>query len=236
LPATPIVRRATSGWNDMREGASYAWHHAGLRAVLLTVALLTFFGRPYAQFLPVFARDVFAVGPQGLGLMVTAPALGSIAAGAVLALWSSIPVVRTFLVGAAGLGAALVAFCVTQSFGLGLVFLFVVGMCQSGATTLANTRVQELADERLRGRVMSLFMTATWGAWRIGALPLGLAAEAWGAPLAVGVSGAILLAAVVPASRVRALWATEGQSRQMRERLEEGEGGQAEAPAVVKAT
>ena len=84
-----------------------------------------------------------------------------------------------------------------------------VGGCSTGATTLINTKLQELADEHLRGRLMSLFMASTWGAWRIGALPLGLAAAAWGAPLAIGVSGAILLAAILPTSRSRALWRTE---------------------------
>jgi MFS family permease len=212
VQVAPIARRASSGWNDMREGASYAWHNEGLRVLLITVALLTFFGRPYAQFLPVFARDVFEVGPQGLGLMVTAPALGTIGAGVALAFARNVPLIRTFLLGSAMLGAALVGFCITRNFPLALALLFVVGGCSTGATTLINTKLQELADERLRGRLMSLFMASTWGAWRIGALPLGLAAAAWGAPLAIGVSGAILLAAILPSSRSRALWRTESSA------------------------
>ena len=124
-PAIKLAPRKTSGWVDMREGASYAWHSAGIRALLIAVALVVLFGRPYAQLLPAFARDVFEVGPQGLGLLVTAPALGTIAAGVALALVARVPLVRTLLWSSAGLGAALVGFCVTRSFPLALGFLFI---------------------------------------------------------------------------------------------------------------
>lgn len=212
LPAMRLARRASSGWSDLREGASYAWHNEGIRVLLIAVGLLMFFGRPYLQLLPVFARDIFEVGPQGLGLMVTAPALGTIAAGFVLAFARNVPLVRTFLLSSAALGAGLVGFCITTNFPLALTLLFIVGACSSGATTLINTRLQELSDEHVRGRLMSLFMVATWGGWRIGALPLGLAAAAWSSPLAVGICGAVLLIAILPTARSRALWDSESAS------------------------
>jgi hypothetical protein len=65
--------------------------------------------------------------------------------------------------------------------------------------------LQETVDERLRGRVMSLYMAATWGAWRLGSLPVGIAAQAWGAPLGVGLGAVVLAVALVPISRSRAL-------------------------------
>jgi MFS family permease len=171
-----------------------------------------FLGRPYSQLLPVFARDVFQVGPQGLGLLTTAPALGTIASGFALAYFGNLPLVRTFLLAAVTLGAALVGFSLTSNFAVALILLFIVGACSTGSSTLINTRLQQLSDEHVRGRVMSLFMIATWGGWRVGAFPLGLAAAAWGSPLAVGVSGAILLIAMLPTARNRALWQTEAAS------------------------
>ena len=63
----------------------------------------------------------------------------------------------------------------------------------------------------MRGRTMSLFMTATWGGWRIGALPVGFVAGAWSASLAVGLAAVALLATLVPAARNRALWAIDAR-------------------------
>ena len=68
--------------------------------------------------------------------MVTAPALGTIAAGVALAFARDVPLIRTFLLGSAMLGAALVGFCITRNFPLALALLFVVGGCSTGATKL----------------------------------------------------------------------------------------------------
>ncbi|MEA2641298.1 MAG: hypothetical protein QOF51_2692 [Chloroflexota bacterium] len=209
LPRMEMTRPAGSGWSNVREGLLYAWNDRKVRVLLASVGLIMFFARPYAQFMPVFARDVFEVGPQGLGLMLTLPAAGTIAAGFALAFAGRVPVVRGFLATSAVLAISLIGFCITRNFPLALGLLFVTGACSSAATTLANTALQEVLEERLRGRVMSLFMASTWGAWRVASLPLGIMANLWGAPLAVGLSAAALLTALVPTGRSRALWDVE---------------------------
>ncbi|HZT07200.1 MAG TPA: MFS transporter [Chloroflexota bacterium] len=205
LPPMPPRVSQASGWSDIREGMAFAWRDQHVRTLLISVAVVTFLARPYANFMPVFARDVFDVGPEGLGVMLTLPAVGTIVSGALLAVAGRIPLVRTFIATALGLAVALIAFCVTRNFPAALALLFVVGACQSSSTTIINTVLQEVIDERIRGRVMSLFMLCTWGSWRVGSLPMGIAADLWGAPLAVGVSAAALLALLVPMSRSRGL-------------------------------
>ena len=56
---------------------------------------------------------------------------------------------------------------------------------------------------------MSLYMASTWGSWRLGTLPVGVAAAAWGYPLAVGIAAAVLLAALIPIGRSKSLWSAE---------------------------
>jgi MFS family permease len=210
VPAMPALAHGSpSALTDAVDGALYAWRSRGVRALLLSVALVTFLARPYSQFMPVFARDVFDVGPQGLGLMLSTPAIGTIAVGFLLATVQNLPLVRSFIISSVVFGTSIMLFCWTRSFPVALVCLFVIGACASGSTTMIQTRLQELVDERMRGRLMSLFMAATWGSWRLGSLPIGLAADAWGAPLAVGAASALLLVALVPLARNRALWATE---------------------------
>src|SRR5690348_11457670 len=81
LPALSLPRAGRSGWSDVREGLAYGWHSERVRALLVSIAVVTFLSRPYSQLMPAFARDVFHVGPQGLGWMLTVPALGTICAG-----------------------------------------------------------------------------------------------------------------------------------------------------------
>jgi 4-hydroxybenzoate polyprenyltransferase len=122
-----------------------------------------------------------------------------------------VPLMKTFFVAASTVGLALLGFVLTTSFPLALALLFVVGGGSTVAITVMNTALQEIVEERLRGRTMSLFMTATWGGWRIGALPIGFVAGAWSASLAVGLAAAALLISLVPAARNRALWAVDAR-------------------------
>jgi MFS family permease len=205
VPRLVQARPSTSSRSDVREGLAYVWRQPQVRALLLSVAAVTLLSRPYSQLMPAFARDVFQVGPQGLGWMLTVPAAGTVAAGVALAAMRRMSLVRCFVITSAALTAALLGFCATRSFPFALALLFVIGGCSTTATTAVNTMLQETVDERLRGRVMSLYMAATWGAWRLGSLPVGIAAQAWGAPLGVGLGAVVLAVALVPISRSRAL-------------------------------
>ncbi|HLY67557.1 MAG TPA: MFS transporter, partial [Chloroflexota bacterium] len=202
----PIVAaKKSSGWNEIREGLAYAWRQPKVRVLLVSVALTTLLARPYTQLMPAFARDVFQVGPQGLGWMLTVPALGTVVAGTILAAASRISLVRVYIVTVGMMAGGLLGFCLTRSFPVSLALLFVVGGCSTASVTVVNTMLQQIAEERLRGRVMSLYMASTWGAWRLGSLPLGVAAAAWGPPAAVGGAAVLLLGILIPIARNPAL-------------------------------
>ncbi len=205
-----IEIRSGAGWRGIRDGAVYAWHHPYVRPMLVGVGLVTLLGRPYAQIMPVFARDVFHVGAEGLGVMMTVPAAGTIVVGVLMALLPKIPLVRFFFATWASYGLALLVFSFTRNFPLALVMLFIVGASTTATAAATNTLLQQIAEERMRGRVMSLYMASTWGTWRVGSLPLGLLATAWGAPLSMALFAAILLAALLPNVRNRALLALDG--------------------------
>jgi predicted MFS family arabinose efflux permease len=176
-----------------------------VRFVLLVAGGLSLLGRPYTQIMPVFARDVFGVGPEGLGLLLTMPAVGTIVGAILLSLAAPKKTLRWLLLTGVVLGISLTAFGLTTAFWPALVALAVVGGAGSASATLANTLLQQVVDERVRGRVMSFFMAATWGSWRLGALPAGLVAQVWGAPLACILSGVLLLAALAPSVKARSL-------------------------------
>ena len=205
VPATPPERRGTSPWDSLAEGARYTWRQPDVRMVLLLVTGVSLVGRSYPHIMPVFARDVYDVGPQGLGVMLAMTAIGTIVAGFGLGAARELPLARAFLAASAVLALALLWFAASPWFWLALVPLVVVGAALQAATAIGNTMLQQTTDDHLRGRVMSFYLAATWGGTRLGALPLGVLAQVVGAPLAIGLGAAALLAALVPIARGKAL-------------------------------
>ena len=190
-----------SPWDSLVQGARYAMGRGDVRTLLAATAAVCLLGRPYTQLMPVFARDVFHVGPEGLGVMLAMPSLGAVAAVVVIGVVGSLDPARWFLRASVASALALGAFAASPIYGLSLVLLVVLGAATSAATTLANTALLHRVDDRMRGRVMGYFMAATWGGWRMGALPTGLLGAVVGTPLAVGIGAALLLLVQVPVAR-----------------------------------
>ncbi len=192
-----------SPWASLVQGAHYALRRGEVRTVLLATAALCVLGRPYTQLMPVFARDVFHVGPEGLGVMLTMPSIGAVVAVVGIGIIGNLNAARWFLWAGVASALALAAFAAAPTYGLALGMLLALGAATSAGTALANTVLLGVVDDAMRGRVMGYFMAATWGGWRLGALPTGLLAEVWGAPLAVGVGAVLLLLAQLPVARSR---------------------------------
>ena len=196
LRVAPVPERASgrSTWEGLLAGARYAWSQPAVRALLLATAGINFFGQSYTQIMPVFARDVLAVGPAGLGLLLTMPAAGTIVAAFSLALLGTLRGKGRALLGVATVFAlGLLAFSVSTVFVLSLAILVVVGATGTASQTLGNTLLQHTVPDRIRGRVMGFWIIATQGASPLGAMPAGLVAQAWGAPAAVGLGAAMVL-------------------------------------------
>lgn len=198
----PQPEWTTSAWRNMVDGVRYAWHGRTVRLLLASVAALSLFGRSYFALLPVFARDVFAAGPQGLGIMITMPAIGTIVAGFGIATMKRSPgLQRWFFIAGAVTSILLLGFAFSPWLGLSLGILVFVGLAQTSAVTFCQTLIQQVVDENFRGRVMSLYMACTIAAWRLAALPFGFAAEQWGAREAVAGGAVVLLLIFAPGAR-----------------------------------
>lgn len=116
--------------------------------------------------LPIYARDILGVGPDGLGLMRSSLAVGAVAMGLLLA---QLPAPRqphagrALFIGVALFGIAVLVFGVSQSFVLSLVTLAVMGAADMVSVFVRSTVVQLGTPDAMRGRVSavhSLFVGA----------------------------------------------------------------------------
>jgi MFS family permease len=115
--------------------------------------------------LPVFARDLLAVGPQGLGILRSAPALGALPMGLALSRWPPHEKPgRKLLVAVAVFGACMVVFGVSTSFWLSALALALSGAADMVSVVVRQTLVQLETPPEMRGRVAavnSLFIGAS---------------------------------------------------------------------------
>jgi len=86
---------------------------------------------------------------------------------------------------------------VSRVYGLSLIALFVVGYCQISFVATANNRIQTIAPDNLRGRVMALYAQALIGVGPIGSLQAGALATLLGAPRAMAIGGLVAGAVMV---------------------------------------
>lgn len=108
--------------------------------------------------MPIFARDVFHVGPWGLGLLRSMPAVGALIMAIVLA-HSSLLARRAGLrmLQAVGVfGLATIGFGLSTNFGLTLVLLAILGAADMVSVVVRQTLVQAETPDELRGRVAAV--------------------------------------------------------------------------------
>lgn len=198
------ARRPTGGsvGQQLREGLAYAWCDSRVRLVLFLVTVVSVMGMSFVVLMPVFARDVLGGGPQGLGLLMAAAGVGSLAAALTLALRGQGRGVGRFAYfGMLGFGASLALFAQSANFWLSAALLVPVGYCMIASMASANTMLQLLSPDGLRGRVMALYSMMFLGMAPFGALLAGGLAQAVGAPAAVTACGAVCLAVTGLAGR-----------------------------------
>jgi MFS family permease len=194
-PAAAAVSR--SSWiAEIREGLGYIWRTAEARSILTLVLIASLFGLPYSILLPVFARDLLQVGARGLGFMTGATGLGAVTGALYLAGRKSLGQTgRTAAVAMSVLGASLIVFSRSGFFPLSIVLLFVIGGAMLVQLATGNTMLQLMAPERLRGRIVSLFLLAFVGMTPLGSLAAGWIADRFGARAAVLIGGGVCLIA-----------------------------------------
>lgn len=171
-----------------------------LNPVVFTLLVLAFvpvlLGMPYQSLMPVFAKDVFHVGPGGLGILLTVNGIGALIGSLAVASMTTFRR-RGLLQMSMGImfGIGVAAFALGQSFEFALLMLLLVGLSSAGFQSLNSTLVMHNTDPAYHGRVMSVYML-TFSAMPLGVVPFGWLADHYGAPITIGIGG-ILLAVVI---------------------------------------
>lgn len=77
VPPPPSATKESSMVENIREGARWVWHNPTMRTLMTLALVPVIFAMPYNSLMPIFAQDVFGVGPEGLGLLLSATGVGA---------------------------------------------------------------------------------------------------------------------------------------------------------------
>ena len=158
------IARGVNPWAQMVEGLRYVRRN---RLVLGAISLDLFavlLGGATAM-LPVFARDVLHAGPEGLGHLRAAPAIGATLTAAFFAVRPLRHNVGVKMLAAVGVfGAATIVFGFSHSMPLSLVCLALLGAADMFSVYVRQSLIQLYTPDQMRGRVgavSSLFISAS---------------------------------------------------------------------------
>ena len=192
----PRPARSKHVLHEMRDGFRYASGSAPIRSVLLLLAVVSLMGMPYTVLLPVIAREVLRGGAGTLGALTAASGLGALVGALYLASRKSVLGLGRVIVGSATLfGVGLVGLSRVGVLWLALPLMLVTGGGMMLQMSSSNTILQTIVDEDKRGRVMSLFAMAFFGASPIGSLLAGALASRMGAQNTILVGGLVCIVA-----------------------------------------
>ncbi|MGZ7039126.1 MAG: MFS transporter [Thermoanaerobaculia bacterium] len=196
LAMTVTRERRSSGEKDMfRElnvGVKYVLGSVPVRTLLILVAIVSTMGMPYAVLMPAIASRVLHGGPHTLGLLMTASGTGALLGTIYLASRRSVLGLGKVIVFATMLlSAGLIAFSLSHTLWISLLALPLVGAGMMLQSASANTVLQTVVDEDLRGRVMAFYTVAILGTQPIGSLLSGVLADRIGAQHAIFVGAVV---------------------------------------------
>jgi MFS family permease len=194
----PAVERARSPLQAISDGLAYVRQDRLIAGLLVIDAATSIFGHAYNGLLVIFARDVFDSGAQGLGLLQSAPGLGTVIGSVVLATLGDVDRKGRFMmVGGVAFAFAIILFALVPSFPLALVFLAISGVADVTMGSLRTTILQFVARREMLGRVMSLQSMATRGVGGLGSFQAGAIGSLIGVPYAIALGGLVVLGAIL---------------------------------------
>lgn len=189
-PAGNVRQQFAEGWRFVR----------AKREILLCMAVVVLvagLGMPVAQLMPVFA-DELGVGKSGYGLLASALGIGGIVATPIIGGWGdAVRRSRLVVFGLLLYGLVLLGFANAPNLAVAVVCIGVAGACFLAIVSSLNTTVQLLVDERLRGRIMAIYVMSFTAAYPIGSLVQGAVADRIGAPATTSSAAVALLGVTI---------------------------------------
>lgn len=199
-PPANVPEAGSSIKEDLLSGARFVLRHPILFPAMSLDMISVLFGGVTAL-LPIYAAEILRVGPEGLGVLRAAPAIGAFVmsawlirggikkkAGAKL-FWS-----------VAGFGLSILVFAYSRDYLLSLLALIASGMFDSVSMVIRTSAVQLSSPDHMRGRIAAVNSIFIGSSNELGEFESGVAAKILGTFPAAVFGGFMCLLSVISIS------------------------------------
>lgn len=192
-----ITEHKAATWASVLAGITFIRHQPLVLGAISLDLFAVLLGGATAL-LPIYARDILHVGPWGLGLLRSAPAVGALT----MAIWLARHPITTHagsrLLGAVGIfGGATICFGISHSVVLSLIMLVTLGAADMVSVVVRRVLVQVATPDEMRGRVSAVESVFIGASNELGEFESGVTAAWFGVVPAVVLGGAGTIAIVV---------------------------------------
>lgn len=199
LPRPVRVERlaATTLLADLREVFAFVRADRAIFGTLAVTVVMNVFVFPYNALMAVMGGTVLGLDATRIGLLGSAEGLGALL-GCLAIAWRARPrhFATLYFFGCVIYVAALALFAGSTTFPLSFAALLTAGLGMAGFGTMQSTILFTLAPPAMRPRIMGVLSCAI-GLYPAGMVEIGLLADRFGAPAAIGImaaEGALALA------------------------------------------
>lgn len=180
-------------WDGVKEGLQFVFSQKALLGAITLDMFAVLFGGAVAL-LPVFAKDILAVGPQGFGMLMSATYLGNFIAIAYLTFRPLLKNQgRLLIYSVGGFGLCILVFALSRNFYLSFLVLLLSGIFDGVSVIVRATIFQLFVPDEMRGRVSSVNSIFVNSSNELGQFESGLTASLMGTVPAVIMGGSITL-------------------------------------------
>lgn len=180
-------------WESLVESILYVRHNKLLLSAMSIDMLAILFGGAVAM-LPAFVKEVLEQGPQTLGILRAAPAVGAILAGFYFARRPILLHSGKFIfVGVAGFGLSIIGFAFSTTVVMSALFLFLSGCFDCLSVVIRSAIFQLNSPDHMRGRISSINGIFIGSSNELGALESGIAASLFGLIPSIAFGGCVTL-------------------------------------------
>lgn len=184
-----FIASTTNGVDAIREGLVFLWRTPILLSVMTLDFIATFLAAS-TTLMPIFAEEILAMGPDGLGLLLSAPAVGAVAGSLVM---SVLPIPQRpgmgIILAIIAFGLCVAAFGVSTIVWLSLLLLAGSGAADAISMALRHTIRNLVTPLEYRGRIAAAHTTFARGGPQLGEVRSGVMATLFGTQAAVALGG-----------------------------------------------
>jgi predicted MFS family arabinose efflux permease len=190
----PPERQQRSILAELREGFRFVGSNSVVRTLVFNMFMVSLLGMAFATLLPAWAVKQLGGDSSTYGFLLSSRGVGAVLAGLLLAMLSGWHIRgRMFTIGGFVFPIMLAVFTFTRWLPLSMLALFLAGWGQIIMFNTANSMLQTITPDELRGRVMGIYTLSFFGVIPIGALLAGQAAEIIGEPSTVMIGAVALM-------------------------------------------